>query len=342
MNSHTWNEITTQDEALHKTFEIMNKTILPSLSNVEIHVFTGCGTSFYLAHSAAKYFQKTTGRTAVAVPASEIFMDKATVFTKENTYNLVAISRSGTTSEVIKALELVKDDLNIKSIALTCNQENEMTKLTEHAIILNFINEKSVVMTQSFSNMLYALQLYAVISAGDQTKLSSLSKVPELSGIMMTNKDKLRALAEESKYLKYIFLGAGVFNGLAKEATLKLKEMTQTECESYSNLEFRHGPISIVDHTTVAVLLSSDSTVEYDRSLAEDIQKKGGTVVVFAKEGSTVVGNLSITIPSAYSSDDLAVVYMPHLQLLAYYKALALGLNPDKPRNLTQVVQVTL
>ncbi|ALC91498.1 hypothetical protein AM500_18185 [Bacillus sp. FJAT-18017] len=342
MSNYTWKEITSQGEALQKTYELMEKFALPVMKYNEIHVFTGCGTSFYLAHSAAKYFQKVTGKTAVAVPASEIFMDPDTVFSKDSFYRLVAISRSGTTSEVVKALKHVNGSENIKTLAVTCNKGSEITAFTEAAIELDFINEKSVVMTQSFSNMLYSLQLYAALVSGSKAKMSVLESVPALAGSVLADKDQLRPLAENDKFKRFIFLGAGVFNGLAKEATLKLKEMTQIECESYSNLEFRHGPISIVDNVTVAVLLSSDSTLEYDESLIADIQGKGGTVVVFSKEGCGLTGDINIPIPSLEPSDDLAAAFMPQLQLLAYYKALALGLDPDKPRNLTQVVQIQL
>jgi glutamine---fructose-6-phosphate transaminase (isomerizing) len=338
MKTHTWSEITSQYEALSKTFEVMENVQFSNLDAHQITVFTGCGTSFYLAHSAAKYFQKTTGRMAVAVPASEIFMDWSSVFSNEQSYQLIAISRSGTTSEVVKAVEFVKENSNIQTLAITCGKESKMAKIAHQSIILNYIQEKSVVMTQSFSNMLFALQLYAVKIAGNDQKKQSLKQVPELSAKLLKDKEILKSLTANKDLNRYVFLGSNVFNGIAKEATLKLKEMTQTECESYSNLEFRHGPISIVDENTVVVVLSSDASEKYDKSLAYDIQEKGGVVVVFAKENAQIDGDLTVLIPSDLNSEELAVVYMPHLQLLAYYKAIALGLNPDQPRNLTQVV----
>jgi glucosamine--fructose-6-phosphate aminotransferase (isomerizing) len=340
MDTHTWKEITSQDQSLQNTFNIMEDFKLDNIHSDDIYVFTGCGTSFYLAHSAAKYFQKVTGRTAIAVPASEIFMDEYSVFSKERSYQLIAISRSGTTSEVVKALEYVKEAKHIKALAITCNEASKTAELADNAIVLGFISEKSVVMTQSFSNMLFALQLYAVLVGGEKEKKNALSKVPKLSSQLMKDKELLKSLAGDQQYTRYVFLGASVLNGIAKEATLKLKEMTQTECESYSNLELRHGPISIVDESTAVVLLSSDASEEFDGSLVKDIQEKGARVVVFTKEGSTVEGDINIAIPTNLPSDEVVVAYMPHLQLLAYFRAVALGLNPDEPRNLTQVVKL--
>lgn len=339
MSTYTWNEIIHQDQELRKTYEEMEKFEI-SAEEKDIYVFTGCGTSYYLAHTAARYFQKVTGKTAIAVPASEIFMDESSVFSSDHSYQLIAVSRSGTTSEIVKALEYVQDFDYINSLVITCNLQSESVELSQNAIVLDFINEKSVVMTQSFSNMLYALQLYASKVGGQQKVTDDLSMVPSLTKKVLENTEILKPLAENEGYKRYIFLGSSIMHGIAKEATLKLKEMTQTECESYSNLEFRHGPISIVDQSTVVVLLSSDASQNYDDTLISDIQKYGGKVVVFTKEGSSLKGDITVTIPTKYSTNEAAVVYLPHLQLLAYHKAIALGLNPDKPKNLSQVVRL--
>ncbi|MFE7064340.1 SIS domain-containing protein [Sutcliffiella sp. NPDC057660] len=342
MNSHTWNEISNQHEALRQTLVVMEGFHLPSVSADEIHIFTGCGTSYYLAHSAAKYYQKTTGKTAIAVQSSEILIEEDSVFAKGCSYRLVAISRSGTTTEVVKALEHVKNRQDIKTVAITCNKDSKTAVLSDRSIVLDFIDEKSVVMTQSFSCMLFALQLYAAFSTDDLTKKNFLKGLPELSKEVMKEKEMLKSLAQNKKLGRYIFLGAGAFHGLAKEATLKLKEMTQTECESYSTLEFRHGPISIVDETTVVVLLSSENSEYYDKSVVSDIQNKGGTVVVMTKDDSSLTGDFTVRLPTSMPSDEMLVACMPHLQLLAFYKALDLGLDPDRPRNLTQVVRLNI
>jgi glucosamine--fructose-6-phosphate aminotransferase (isomerizing) len=340
MGSYTWKEITNQDVALQKTFELMENFKLQNIEENQTYVFAGCGTSFYLAHSAAKYFQKVTGKTAIAVPGSEVFMDEQSIFSNDTNYQLIAISRSGTTSEVVKVLEYVKGKENINTLAITCNKESVTADLADQAIILEYINEKSVVMTQSFSSMLFALQVYACLIKGDLERINHLKQVPSISGELLKQPDQLQSLVEDSNYSRYVFLGSSIMNGIAKEATLKLKEMTQTECESYSNLEFRHGPMSIVDSSTVVVLLSSDATLEFDQSLIEDIQRNGGKVVVFSKQNSPVKGDITLSIPTLLPSDDALVAFMPRLQLLAYHKAIALNLKPDEPRNLTQVVKL--
>ncbi|WP_409294102.1 SIS domain-containing protein [Peribacillus sp. SCS-26] len=342
MNTHTWNEITSQHEAMQKTSQWMKNKEFKKESSDTVYLFTGCGTSFYLAHSAARYFQRTTGRMAAAVPASEIFMDRESIFSKGRKYVMIVISRSGTTSEAVKALQSIKGGENIQTLAVTCSPDGKTAELADDVILLDFIQEKSVVMTQSFTCMLYALQLYAAAIAGDEAVKEALAGAPELAKRQLAGKDIMEPIAEDKRFQQFIFLGPGIFHGIVKEATLKMKEMTQVACESYSSLEFRHGPISIVDEKTAVILLSSDLSKEYDQALIQDIQNKKGTVIVFGCSGPALKGDISIDFPSGVTVDEAMTACMPQLQLLAYYKALSLGLNPDQPRNLTQVVELSI
>ncbi|TCP22332.1 glucosamine--fructose-6-phosphate aminotransferase (isomerizing) [Scopulibacillus darangshiensis] len=338
---HTDHEILDQANQLQITF---NEVINQSFENnqYDMHLFIGCGTSFYLAASAARYFQAVTGEFAVALPASEIFLDTDSVLSGNKKYQVMAISRSGTTSEIIAALKFLQGRPNVETLSITCHGESEIAKLSDQSIALNHINEKSVVMTQSFSNMLYALQIFAAKKAASAKDLDELKAVPKLTGSLLDNWEKTKEVADQLSYQRFVFLGSGYYNGIAKEATLKLKEMTQTECESYSNLEFRHGPISIVDASTVVVLLSKPETEALDQDLVRDIQKVGGKVLTIGPVSETFTSDYTIQLEASLANRNRLVLYIPHLQLLAYHRAIKLGYNPDQPRNLTQVVTVNL
>ncbi|WP_249671220.1 SIS domain-containing protein, partial [Bacillus thuringiensis] len=103
-----------------------------------------------------RYYQAVNGEFAIAVPASELFLHTETYILKNKKYLIIGISRSGTTSEIIMSLEHLNDAENIRTMAVTCNWDTPMAKLTDELIALNDISEKSDVMTQSFSNLLYA------------------------------------------------------------------------------------------------------------------------------------------------------------------------------------------
>ncbi|WP_274307927.1 SIS domain-containing protein [Solibacillus daqui] len=337
---YTYNEIMTQAEKLEKTREIVQAQTFNDIE-VDITLFTGCGTSFYLAIAAARYYQSATGKIAVAVPASELFLHKDTHILPNKKYNLIGISRSGTTSEIIMALEHLKGDKNIRSMAVTCNGNTPMANAADEVIALDHISEKSVVMTQSFSNMLYALQLYAAKKSERSDLMDQLEKIPALVKVALENGEPLKQVTEDKNKTRFIFLGSGAYNGLAKEATLKLKEMTQTECESYSNLEFRHGPISIVDNETVIILFTQKETQNFDQALIKDIQKLGGIVVVIGVASEQLEADVIIKLSDNLDDLNRLVEVVPYFQLLAYQRAIFKGFDPDKPRNLTQVVNLS-
>lgn len=337
---HTYNEIIGQADQLQKTLELVENLKIEH-ENVDYVLFTGCGTSFYLAASAAKYYQTLTGQFASAVPASELFLHTSTTIVPGKKYLVVGISRSGTTSEILIALNHLKDQADIRTLAVTCNGDTPMATAADQVLSLDHIKEKSVVMTQSFSNMLFALQVFAAKQTSSTQNLNELKQIPKLVETALTFEVLTKGVAEDLSKKRFIFLGSGSYNGLAKEATLKLKEMTQTECESYSSLEFRHGPISIVDDSTVVVLLTQLETVDYDQQLVKDIQKLGGYVLAIGPIPQEFEADYIIELTDKISDMNRHAIYVPYLQLLAYQRAVHLGFNPDKPRNLTQVVKLS-
>ena len=337
---HTYNEIMGQSEQLQKTLELVENLTIEQ-ENIDYVLFTGCGTSFYLASSAAKYYQTVTGQFASAVPASELFLHTSSTIVPGKKYLIVGISRSGTTSEIIIALNHLKGNASIRTLAVTCNGDTPMAEAANQVIALNHISEKSVVMTQSFSNMLFALQVFAAKQASSIENLNELKQVPKLVETALTLEDYTKGVAEDLTKKRFIFLGSGSYNGLAKEATLKLKEMTQTECESYSSLEFRHGPISIVDNSTVVFLFTQMETADYDQQLVKDIQKLGGYVLAIGPVPAGFEADNVIELTNKVSDLNRHSIYVPYFQLLAYQRAMHLGFDPDKPRNLTQVVKLS-
>ncbi|WP_238600673.1 SIS domain-containing protein [Metasolibacillus meyeri] len=336
---HTYNEIMTQADKLEKTNAIVQAQEFNE-DAVDITLFTGCGTSFYLAIAAARYYQAVTGDLALAVPASELFLHESTHILPSKSYRIISISRSGTTSEIIIALKHLEGATNIKTMAVTCNGNTPMAEITDEVIALNDISEKSVVMTQSFANMLYSLQLYAAKKSKRVEILEQLNKVPALVRAALENGEQLKQVTEDATKTRFIYLGSGAYNGLAKEATLKLKEMTQTECESYSNLEFRHGPISIVDKETVVIVFTQNETKEYDQALVKDIQKLGGFVIVIGAAEEQLQADLVIRLSEELDDANRLNEVIPYFQILAYQRAVFKGFDPDKPRNLTQVVSL--
>ncbi|MBA2468047.1 MAG: SIS domain-containing protein [Chloroflexia bacterium] len=302
-------------------------------------LFMGSGTSLYIAQAAAQSFMEITGTTATAVPTSEVFLSSATTVPRSGSVLAFVISRSGTTSEALLAADFLRTThSHVKTIGITCNAGTGMAARCDACIELSFATEKSVVMTQSFTTMLLTLQIVASLIASNDAMLENLARLPDAFGDQLADVDRLaQRLGWSPVFDKTIYLGLGPNQGLAEEGTLKLKEMTQSACEAYNPLEFRHGPISIVDERTLIVLFEGRRERAYIADVERDLKRHGAHVVAVGPYPSTGADD-SLVVGATSSDLARCLLYLPFAQLLAYYRALSLGLDPDKPRNLSSVV----
>ena len=115
-----------------------------------------------------------------------------------------------------------------------------------------------------------------------------------------------------------------------------MKEMTLTHSEPFHFLEFRHGPMSMVNEKAVVVGLVSESNSSHEKAVLNEIQALGGKILSLGELGVDIA--FRSDIPESVRN----VLYLPVLQLMAFYRSLAKGLNPDHPKNLQAVVKLDL
>jgi glutamine---fructose-6-phosphate transaminase (isomerizing) len=303
-------------------------------------IFTGSGTSYYLAQAAAQGAQEVTGRPARAVPSADVFLSPASTVPDGVPLLVFVISRSGRTSEALLAVDFLKAQRPLATVvAVSCVAGSPLAERAHEAIELDQVREQSVVMTQSFSSMLLALQAVAAAMAGDGELLAELRHLPAAADSVMPKAEEFaERLGTERALSKFVYLGIGPYFGLAEEAMLKLTEMTQTWSAAYNSLEFRHGPISTVDRGTAAVLLCGRRELDYVEALIRDLAHHGVFVAAIGPDASTASVDLDLTLPGELGDIARSVLYMPALQLIAYHRASVLGLDADAPRNLGHVV----
>jgi glucosamine--fructose-6-phosphate aminotransferase (isomerizing) len=133
---------------------------------------------------------------------------------------------------------------------------------------------------------------------------------------------------------RFYFLGSGPRYGLACETNLKMKEMSLTHSEPFHFLEFRHGPISMAGSSALVIGLLSEVNREHEAAVLRDAQRLGGQILTLGEADTDIT--FGSDVPEAVRN----VLYLPVLQLLGCYRALAKGLNPDRPNNLEAVVKL--
>lgn len=338
----TRNEILSQPEAWADALDVVEKarTKLETLLQADYDqvLFTGCGSTYYLSLAAAALFQELTGRLARAVPGGELLLNGQTVLTSGKTL-LVAVSRSGATTETIRAVEQFKKQKRGPVMVITNYGDQPLAGLADVALVIEKGQEESVAQTRSFASMFVAVTAMAALAAGDQALLGEMKKLPEVGCKLLAEYEPLaREFGENLDFDRFYFLGSGIRYGLACEVSLKMKEMTLSHSEPFHFLEFRHGPMSMVTPAGNAVVvgLLSGKNFSHEQAVLNEMQAKGGKILALAESGTKVA------FGSGIPESGRAVLYLPVLQLLAFYRSLAKGLNPDRPNNLTAVVKLDL
>ena len=332
---HTRAEILSQTEAWAQALDVVNASDLPKAGDYDQVLFTGCGSTYYLSLAAAALYQELTGRSAKAVPGGELLLNSGTVLTDRKTL-LVAISRSGTTTETVRAVEKFKNEKH-GDVVVVSNYNEALSRLADVNIVIDKGQEQSVAQTRSFASMYVAVTAFAAKLAGGSDLLDAMKKLPEIGKLLIGNYESYaKSIGENLSFDRFYFLGSGNRYGLACEVNLKMKEMTLTHSEPFHFLEFRHGPMSMVNQNAVVVGMLSDANRVHEAKVLSEMKELGGTVASLGESEADVC--FESNIPECVRG----VLYLPVLQLMAFYRSLAKGLNPDSPNNLTAVVKLDI
>ena len=332
---HTYREIKSQTEAWAQALEVALQSNLPKAEDYDQVIFTGCGSTYYLSLAAAALYQEMTGRSARAVPGGELLLNPQTYLTDQKTL-LTAISRSGTTTETVRAVEQFKSEKRGEVVVIS-NYDESLSHLADVNLVVSKGQEESVAQTRSFASMFVAATAFGLCMAGCDDDLAAMSKLPEIGEHLMQKYESLaQEIGEDLNFDRFFFLGSGFRYGLACEANLKMKEMTLTHSEAFHFLEFRHGPMSMVNEKAVVAGLLSEKNFNHEQTVLNEMRSLGGKVVALAETEAEVC------FDSRIPENTRGVLYLPVLQLMAFHRSLAKGLNPDRPKNLTAVVQLDL
>jgi glucosamine--fructose-6-phosphate aminotransferase (isomerizing) len=345
--AHSLAEILSQPEFWSRSLEVLRQE--KSLADLRhgFHfatewLFIGCGSSYYIALAAAASWTMITGMRARAFPASELLLFPDLVLQGSAEIAAVVISRSGRTSEAVRAAQLLEQEKNIRTLAVTCTLDQPLQQIATATLPFLACDEQSTVMTRSFTSMLIGLQYLAACRAEDRTLAKSLFKLPPLAAKALDIvHQQVRELVSSHQFADYVCLGQGPYYGLACETALKVTEMSVSYAQSFHTLEFRHGPKSIVAPETLVIFLLSERGYEAECDVLREIKRLGGTTLAIANRADE----------RARAAADLLVEFdfdLPELARLApfvfagqfagLHTGLKKGLDPDNPRNLSRVV----
>ncbi|NLU72982.1 sugar isomerase [Streptomyces sp. HNM0575] len=286
-------ELSSQPETWREAAQLAGAAALPG-HGLRVAV-VGCGTSWFMAQAYAAL------REAAGLGVTDAFAASEALLGADRGYDRVlALTRSGTTTEVLRLLEAVRG--RIPTVTVVGDPDTPAVGLSDETVALPFADERSVVQTRFATSALALLRAHL---GGDMAAAA---------------RDAEEALTSEMEQEwvdaeQFTFLGAGWTVGLAHEAALKMREASQSWTESYPAMEYRHGPISIAAPGRVTWMFGPSP-----EGLAAEVARTGGLFVHHERR------------------DPLAELVL--VQRVALARAQARGLDPDAPRSLTRSVML--
>ena len=305
-------------------------------------LFIGCGSSYYLSRLIAALWTKHFYIPATGVPASELLFAPEETLRRLGAEQVVLMSRSGETTEVLRAAELLQKHHAVQTLGVTCNPQSPLEALCTHTFKLTWAVEKSTVMTRSFTAILLAFQRLGLQFVGDNQYSAALDQLPQRAQEWLDRQaKKIQEFGARKKFADYIFLGQGAHYWLAQEAGLKVTEMSSSYAQVYHSLEFRHGPRSVAGPDTLITFFISEAAAEEETLLVKELKELGAAICVIVnratpelKKHSDLLLELALDVPEFAR---YAVTAIP-AHLMGTAIGLRKGLNPDAPKNLTRAV----
>ncbi|NQV39065.1 MAG: glutamine--fructose-6-phosphate transaminase (isomerizing) [Nitrosopumilus sp.] len=334
----TLKEIYEQHETIlkagEKTQEAIEKTADYIKHAKNIYV-TGSGTSYNSALIAKQIFSKYVKIRAEPIMASELQFSPDSI--EENSI-IIAISQSGESADVLDAVRIGKQ-ANCKIIAIVNLLTSSLAREADVVIGMNCGPEIGVAATKSFTSQLVVL--YKIVQELSDNKITiNFEKFAESVLKILENPTKIKKIAKAIKNISDIYvLGRGINYPIAKEAALKLKELTYIHAEGIPGGELKHGPLALMDSNVFVIIINpNDSTYLDTLTSAREIKAREAKIIGVSDIESDVY-DYWIEMPKIDQVLYPVSEIIP-IQLLSYYAALEKDTDPDYPRNLAKSVTV--
>jgi len=296
---------------------------------------TGSGTS-YNAAEIAKYLMSKFAKIKVdTVISSELPFSPDYI---EQDSTLIAISQSGESADVLEAVRIAKKS-NTSILSIVNHLNSSLSQESSLVIGLNCGPEIGVAATKSFTS-----QLAILYKITDELCNGCINpdwvKVSAAISQILSSQSNIEGIAKNLKEISDIYiLGRGIHLSIAREAALKLKELSYIHAEGIAGGELKHGPLALMDSNVYVIIINpNDSTYTDTMNSANEIKARGAKIIGISDKESDIY-DYWIEIPPIDEPLYPIIEIIP-IQLLSYYTALEKKTNPDYPRNLAKSVTV--
>ncbi|MBT4126733.1 MAG: glutamine--fructose-6-phosphate transaminase (isomerizing) [Chloroflexi bacterium] len=319
------------------------------LKSIDRVVLTGMGTSLHAAMFGASVIESLARIPATAENSSELRYRNPVL--GPNTL-IVAVTQSGETADTLAAMEHARNAGSPQGVVLEL-EGSQATRIADFTLPVRAGQEIGVASTKTLIGSMTTLLELAVVLAETRgvidavqvkTIVESMAELPSLIAKTLELNGQVSELADRlSKFEDLLYLGRGAQLPIALEGALKMKELAYIHAEGYAAGEMKHGVNALLGDDMATVVAAPQNDL-YEKMLSNisEVKARGGEVAAIATEGDEMIGRVAdhvIYVPKCPELLQPFVTLVP-MQILAYRTALALGRDPDKPRNLAKTVTV--
>ncbi|MHB1483527.1 MAG: SIS domain-containing protein [Saccharofermentanales bacterium] len=343
---YSYDEIFRQGSILRKTYDavIADSGRIKEFFNsgYEEIVFIACGSSYWLSMSACMTFQIKSNHKCFAVKSGDIVMNPDYYLESFRKPLVIVPSRSGSTTETLMAVKLFREHFGCKVLSMVEYPDTSIAQVSDLVLEFPWAAETSICQTRSFSNLYMASVMLAALTGNDETLLDDIRQYLDQSDIISSLAESRisQILSEFPQYANLITLGNGRQYGVCIEGAYISIEMTQLHSNYYGVLEFRHGPIVMADPSYLVVFFSGGNGREYEEEMAMQVRAKGSKVAVICAAGDFRNADHVFSLGREASPEVTALYGIMVMQGFAHLKAVELGIDPDKPKDLVSWIEL--
>lgn len=339
-------EFYTKEDGKEKLTDLFEKIDFSKVQEIDI---IACGTAYYAGLQGANYLKKIANFKSNVEIASE-YRYSDPIIDERNV--VVFVSQSGETLDTLMALRLAKSK-GAKTIAITNVVGSTISREADVVIYTLAGPEISVASTKAYTAQVITFYLLSLEIALKLNRITEdkyknyILKAHSLNGKIkeiFNSKEKIKGIAETIKDKKNgFYIGRGIDEKVAREGSLKMKEITYIHTEAFPAGELKHGTIALIENgTMVVVVATQEDMIEKIVSNIKELKARGAYIISITKNSYKDIREVSDKALYISNIDDLLapVLAVIPAQLFAYYTAVAKGLDVDKPRNLAKSVTV--
>ena len=318
------------------------------LKNVNNIILLGCGTSYHAGLYGMHYLKTICNFNSVQVFDGAEF--NSYDIPKNGNSVFILISQSGETKDLHRCIDIAKNN-NIITIGIVNVVDSLIAREVDCGIYCNAGREIGVASTKAFTSQVICLSLLAVWFAQiNNINIIKRSKIiKDLQNLSNDFKNTINNINENIKnialemkdYNNMFLLGKGTDEYVAKEGSLKIKEISYIHSEGYSASSLKHGPFALLDENFPVLILNLVEEHNYKiLNCFEEVHSRNSPILLITNNNEITINKNCTLINIVKNNSYSSLLGIIPLQLLAYYLSINRGINPDIPKNLAKVVTV--